>query len=82
MKALFTTLAITLACVTPALAATAAAAKGSSILVMLFLGFGALVVIFQFIPGMVLFASMLRGLFTAAPKKAPAGGPGGYKKAT
>ena len=81
MKAILTTLIVTLASVTPALAADANAAKGSSILLILFLGFGALIVVFQFIPGMVLFFSMLKGLFTAAPKKASAGGPGGYKKA-
>jgi hypothetical protein len=81
MKALLTTLAVTLACVTPALAANGNTAKGSSILLILFLGFGALIVVFQFVPGLVLFATMLKGLFTAAPKKAAAGGPGGYKKA-
>jgi hypothetical protein len=80
MKAILTTLAVTLATVTPALAADANTAKGSSILLILFLGFGALIVVFQFIPGMVLFFSMLKGLFTAAPKKVSAGGPSGYKK--
>ena len=69
MKTLLTTLAVTLAGVTPALAANANAAKGSSILLILFLGFGALIVVFQFVPGLVLFATMLKGLFTAAPKK-------------
>jgi hypothetical protein len=81
MKALLTTLAITLASVTPALAANANAAKGSSILLLLFLGFGALIVVFQFIPGLVLFATMLKGLFMAAPKNASAVGPEGSKKA-
>ena len=80
MKALLTTLAITLASVTPALAANANAAKGNSLLLILFLGFGALIVVFQFVPGLVLFATMIKGLFTAAPKKAAAGGPEGYKK--
>jgi hypothetical protein len=72
MKAILTALAVTLTSVTPALAANANAAKGSSILLILFLGFGALIVVFQFIPGLVLFFSMLKGLITAAPKKAPA----------
>jgi hypothetical protein len=80
MRAILTTLAVTLACVTPALAASTNAAKGSSILLILFLGFGALIIVFQFIPGMVLFATMLKGLFTAAPKKAAAGGPEDLKK--
>jgi hypothetical protein len=65
-------LAVTMAIITPALAANGNEVKGSSILLVLFLGFGALIVVFQFIPGMVLFFSMLKGLFTAAPKKASA----------
>lgn len=80
MKAILTTLAVTLASVTPALAANVNEAKGSSILLMLFLGFGALIVVFQFVPGLVLFAAMLKGLFTASPKKASAGGPGDHTK--
>jgi len=44
--------------------------NGSSFLLILFLGFAALIILFQFIPGMVLFATMLKGLFTPAPKKA------------
>jgi len=70
---MFRTLIVTLALVAPALAANDAnTAKVSSILLILFLGFGALIVVFQFIPGMVLFFSMLKGLFIAEPKKAPA----------
>jgi hypothetical protein len=71
MGTMFGTLIITLALVTPALASNGNEVRGSSILLILFLGFGALIVVFQFIPGMVLFFSMLKGLFTAAPKKAP-----------
>lgn len=80
MKTLLTTLAVTLACVTPAIAANANAAKGSSILLFLFLGFGALIIVFQFVPGMVLFVTMIKGLFTPAPRKVSAGGPEGNKK--
>ncbi len=72
MGTMLRTLAVTLAMVTPALAVNGNEVKGSPILLILFLGFGALIVVFQFIPGMVLFFSMLKGLFTAAPKKAPA----------
>ena len=81
MKAILTTLAVTLASVTPVLAANVNEAKGSSLLIMLFLGFAALIVVFQFIPGLVLFAAMLKGLFTSSPKKASDGGPGGHGKA-
>jgi hypothetical protein len=63
-------LIVTLASVAPALAANGSEGKGSLFMVILFLGFAALIIVFQFIPGMVLFATMLKGLFTRAPKKA------------
>ncbi len=69
MKTLIRTLIATLVTVSPAFAAGAHDGKGSSLLLFLFLGFAALIIVFQFIPGLVLFASMLRGLFTSAPKK-------------
>jgi hypothetical protein len=69
MRTLIRTILATLAWVTPALATDGSVAKGSSILLILFLGFAALIIAFQFIPGLVLFFSMLKGLFTAAPKK-------------
>ena len=72
MGTMLRTLAVTLAMVIPALAAKGNEVKGSSILLILFLGFGALIVVFQFIPGMMLFFSMLKGLFTATPKRTPA----------
>jgi len=69
MRTLIRALIITLASVAPALAATGSEAKGSTFLLILFLGFAALIIVFQFIPGLVLFATMLKGLFTPAPKK-------------
>jgi hypothetical protein len=69
MRTLIGTLIITLASVAPALAATGSETKGSTFLLILFLGFAALIIVFQFIPGLVLFATMLKGLFTPAPKK-------------
>jgi hypothetical protein len=69
MRTLIRTILVTLAWVAPALATDGSVAKGSSILLILFLGFAALIIVFQFIPGLVLFFSMLKGLFTAAPKK-------------
>ena len=69
MKTLFYTVSATLGWVAPALAAGENVVKGSSFLLILFLGFFALIVVFQFIPGLVLFFSMLKGIFTAAPKK-------------
>jgi hypothetical protein len=70
MRTLIGTLIVTLASVAPALAADGSIVKGSSILLILFLGFAALIIVFQFIPGLVLFVSMLKGLFTRSPKKA------------
>lgn len=69
MRTLISTIIVALASATPALAASGNDAKGSGILIFLFLGFAALIIVFQFIPGMVLFASMLKGLFTSAHKK-------------
>jgi hypothetical protein len=74
MRTLITAIMATLGLVAPALAAGEEVAKGSSFLLVLFLGFFALIVVFQFIPGMVLFYSMLKGIFTAAPKKGHAAG--------
>jgi hypothetical protein len=70
MKTLITTILAVLGWVVPAIAAGTTVATGSSVLVILFLGFAAIIVVFQFIPGLLLFFSMLKGLFTAAPKKA------------
>lgn len=46
--------------------------EGSSLLLALFLGFGALIIVFQFCPGGSLFCSMIRGLFTSASKESAA----------
>ncbi len=46
-----------------ALAAAGGKGEGSSILIILFLTFGALIIVFQLIPGVVLFVSMIKGLF-------------------
>jgi len=72
MKTLLRTLTATLAWVVPALAANGSETEGSGLLIILFLGFGALIVVFQLVPGLVLFATMVKELFTPAPKKAAA----------
>ncbi len=51
----------------PALAAGAQEGKGSGLLLVLFLGFGALIIVFQLIPGLVLFVSMIKALFSESP---------------
>lgn len=55
---------------TPALAAGGSEANGIGLLVILFLAFCAVIVVFQAIPGLVLFFSMLRGLFSTSSRKA------------
>ena len=69
MRTLFRASILILASVAPALAANGSEGKGSTFLLILFLGFAALIIVFQFIPGLVLFATMLKGLFSRAPKK-------------
>ncbi len=68
MRTLLGTMLILFGQVAPALAATGGIVKGTSILLILFLGFAALIIVFQFIPGLVLFFSMLRGIFRKAQK--------------
>jgi len=66
MKTRITTLLATLATATAAFAATAPQAEGLGLLTWLFLGFGAVIVVFQCVPAAVLFAAMLRSVFPAA----------------
>jgi hypothetical protein len=70
MKTMFTTILALFGWVLPALAATGNVEKSSSILLILFLGFFALIIVFQFVPGLILFFSMLKGIFTTASKRA------------
>lgn len=53
-------------------ASTGAEVDGSSMLLALFLGFGALIIVFQFCPGASLFCSMIKGLFSPASKEGAA----------
>ena len=62
------TLIAMLAGVVPALAAKGSGTEDGGLLVMAFLGFGAMIITFQFIPAVVLFFSMLKGLFSRAPE--------------
>lgn len=51
-----------------AFAATAPAEQGGSLLLTLFLGFFALIVVFQLVPACILFVGMLKGLFAREHK--------------
>lgn len=57
---------------TYALAAGGTEAEGLGFMTILFIAFGVLIVMFQFVPGLMLFATMLRGIFSPRDKKAPA----------
>lgn len=53
---------------TPVLASGGEETTGISLLAILFLGFGILIVACQLIPSLILFCSMLKGLFDSAVK--------------
>lgn len=62
MKALTTAVAITIATVAPAQAATMEGA-GFGLLTPAFFGFLALIVVFQAVPALLLFVGLVKGLF-------------------
>ncbi len=51
--------------VSTAVAAAAPADQGGSMLLTLFIGFFALIVVFQLVPACLLFAGILKGLFSS-----------------
>ena len=66
MKLITAILTAILVNATSALASSGQETAGTSLFVLLFLGFGALIVACQLIPSIVLFCSMLKGLFESA----------------
>ena len=54
---------------TPVLASSDMETGGTSLLVLLFLGFGALIIACQLVPSLMLFCSMLKGLFNNAAQE-------------
>ncbi|RQW78192.1 MAG: hypothetical protein EHM51_00455 [Geobacter sp.] len=70
METMMRTLIAMLAGVVPALAAKGETTEDGGLLLMAFLGFGAIIVTFQIIPAVVLFASMVKGLFLPKLEKA------------
>ncbi|RNC72735.1 MAG: hypothetical protein ED859_01880 [Desulfuromonadales bacterium] len=63
MKTMIYALLAILASSTTVLAAGSAESEGNGFLVTLFLAFGALIIVFQLVPGLLLFGSMVKGLF-------------------
>jgi hypothetical protein len=53
---------------TPVLASSSQETMGTGLLMFLFIGFGALIVVFQLIPSLMLFYSMIKGLYESAAK--------------
>ena len=66
MKTTLRTIAAALLAATPAFAATGAEAEPHGILFYLFIGFGALIVVAQFVPGLMLLGGMIKGLVTGS----------------
>ncbi len=69
MKRTMTTLGAFMLMATPVLASSGSETGSASLLVTIFLGFGALIVIGQLMPGLILFFSMLKGLLEKTVKK-------------
>lgn len=69
MKRIMTTLGALMAWTTPAIAAGGTETTGTSLITILCLGFGALIVVGQLIPGLVIFCGMVKGLFGETARK-------------
>lgn len=68
MKTALTTLCFSLSLLAaPALASEAARTEANPVVVALFLGLLGTIILFQLIPGLLLFVTMLKGLFGKAP---------------
>lgn len=63
MKLIINVLTTLVVTATPLPASNGPETMGTSLLIILFLGFGALIVVCQLIPGLVIFCSMMKGLF-------------------
>ncbi len=68
MKTIIKSLFAVLLAVVPALASGGKDGGEVSFFVVAFFAFGALILVFQLVPGLVLFATMIKELFTRAPK--------------
>ena len=78
MRTLIGTFITILACAMPALAAGPANENGS-VLILLFIGFGVLILVSQLFPGVALFAVMFKEIFTGSGKKTVASSAKGPK---
>ena len=69
MRVLISSIAALLVTVTQVLAAGGGSSEPVSILMIAFMGFGALILVFQIFPAVVLFIGMIKGLLAPAVKK-------------
>ncbi len=69
MKAIYTVLLTMAMTATNALATSGGEPVELSFMTVLFMGFGAMIIVFQLGPGVILFAGMLKGIFSPAEKK-------------
>jgi len=71
MRALSTMVTSILISASPVLAASAAPeGEGLGILAACFIGFGVMIVLFQFVPGIMLMVGMLKGILSLGRKEA------------
>jgi hypothetical protein len=64
------TLALSLCSASSAFAASGAENDDTGLFFWLFIGFAAMIVAFQFLPGIMMFFGMAKGLFTSSTKEA------------
>jgi len=62
------TIAISLCSATSAFAASGAENEGTGLFFWLFIGFAAMIIAFQFLPGIMMFLGMAKGLFSSETK--------------
>jgi len=71
MKTLSTIVISLLVTASIALASGSTEIEGLGLMGALFIAFGVLIVLYQFIPGLMLLGGMLKGIFAPTGKKAP-----------
>lgn len=69
MKTIYATVVSLIITATQALASGGVEGEGLSLIATFFIGFGVLIILFQFVPGLMLFGCMLKGLFSSSEKK-------------
>jgi hypothetical protein len=72
MRVLISTIAALLVTVSQVMASGGGNTEPVSILMILFMGFGALILVFQLFPAVVLFIGMIKGIMAPAVKNAEA----------